>query len=127
MTTGERWTVVLVDDAEDLRVLVSRLLDRDGRFQVVGEAGDGAEGIDVVGRTVPDVVLLDLAMPVMDGLEALPRIREASPSTRIVILTGFEEDQLTDDDVYVDADGFLEKGVAYDHLCATLAKVCGDR
>ena len=123
--SGATWSVVLIDDADDLRLLVGRLLERDGRFTVVGEAGDGRAGVEVVESQQPDAVLLDLAMPVMDGLQALPRIRQVSPGTKVVILTGFEEAQLGDDNVYVDADGVLEKGVAYDHVCATLAKVCG--
>lgn len=123
--TDATWSVVLIDDADDLRLLVGRLLERDGRFRVVGEAGDGRKGVEVVTAEQPDAVLLDLAMPVMDGMQALPLIREASPDTKVVILTGFEAAQLGDDDVYLNADGFLEKGVAYDHVCATLAKVCG--
>ena len=126
MDEARRLRVVLVDDAHDLRALLSRLLVRDGRFEVVGEAGDGETGVEVVARTRPDAVLLDLAMPVMDGLQALPLIRDRSPDTRVVVLTGFDEEQLADDDVYVDADGFLEKGAAFDHVCSTLAKVCGD-
>lgn len=121
---GRRWRVVLVDDAEGLRSLVARLLARDGRFEVVGEASDGQEGIEVVTATEPDAVVLDLAMPVMDGLEALPRIRAAAPGAKIVILTGFDEASLSGDDVYVNADGFVEKGVAFEHLCDTLARAC---
>ena len=119
-----RWRVVLVDDAVDLRALVVRLLERDGRFEVVGEAGDGQEAIATVAETEPDAVVLDLAMPVMDGLQALPRIRQAVPGVKVVILTGFDEASLSGDDVYVNADGFVEKGVAFEHLCDTLARAC---
>lgn len=115
---------MLIDDAEDLRSLVGRLLARDGRFEVVGEAGDGRAGIETVREVEPDVVVLDLAMPVMDGLEALPRIREAVPGVKVVILTGFDEASVSTDDVYLDADGFVEKGVAFEHLCDTLARAC---
>lgn len=122
--SSERWRIVLIDDAEDLRGLVRRLLDRDGRFEVVGEAGDGLTGIEVVEGTGPDAVVLDLAMPVMDGLQALPKIREAAPNAKIVILTGFDEASLSGDDVYVNADGFVEKGVAFERLCDVLARAC---
>lgn len=119
------YRVVLIDDAEDLRTLVVRLLHRDGRFEVVAEAGDGRAGVEAVREEQPDAVLLDLAMPEMDGLQALPLIRKACPTAKVVILTGFDQEQLSDDDLYVDADGFVEKGAAFDHVCATLARVCG--
>lgn len=119
-----RCRVILIDDAADLRTLVTRLLNRDGRFEVVAEAGDGRAGVEAVREQQPDAVLLDLAMPEMDGLQALPLIRKACPAAKVVILTGFDQEQLSDDDVYVDADGFLEKGAAFDHVCSTLARVC---
>lgn len=122
--SGPRWRVVLIDDAEELRELVGRLLARDGRFEVVGEAADGAQGIEVVAGTTPDAVVLDLAMPVMDGLEAMPHIRAAAPGVTVVVLTGFDEASLSGDDVYLAADGFVEKGVAFEHLCETLARAC---
>ena len=70
--------VVLVDDTRDLRELMRLAMVRGG-FDVVGEAADGREGIEVCAQQQPDVVLLDLAMPVMDGIEALPGIREHCP------------------------------------------------
>lgn len=118
------WRVVLVDDDSDLRTVTRRLLERDGRFVVVGEAGDGAEGVDVVSEQQPDVVLLDLAMPVMDGVRAIPAIRGKSPGTRVVVLTGIDDPGLHGDDVYVDADGFLEKSTAFDRLTEHLARIC---
>lgn len=83
--------VVVVDDSEDLRELVSLMIESAtrGRWKVVGLAGDGAEGIEVVRAAQPDLVILDVAMPVMDGLEALPHIRKAAPQARVALLTGF--------------------------------------
>ena len=86
---GRATTVVLVDDSEDLLFLVRGALERSGHFQVVAEAADGEQGVAAVSATQPDVVLLDIAMPVMDGLQALPLIREACPSTIVVMLSGF--------------------------------------
>jgi DNA-binding NarL/FixJ family response regulator len=82
-------TVVLVDDSEDLLFLVRTALERSGYFRVVAEAADGEQGVAAVSETQPDVVLLDIAMPVMDGLQALPLIREACPTTIVVMLSGF--------------------------------------
>ena len=69
---------MVADDLPDARELTRLTLERTGRFQVVGEAGDGAEAIDMVARHRPDLLLLDLAMPRVDGLRALPAIRSAS-------------------------------------------------
>ena len=83
MTTAVLPRVVLVDDTADLRQLLRIALGRVG-FDVVGEAGDGAAGIEVAREQEPDLVVLDLSMPVMDGLEALPHIRAACPRAAIV-------------------------------------------
>jgi len=76
--------VVIVDDTEDLRFLLRTALTRAG-MEVVAEAPDGRLGIDAVRETQPDVVLLDLAMPVMDGRAALPQIRREAPAARIIV------------------------------------------
>lgn len=101
--------VVLVDDTEDLRQLMRIALRRAG-YEVVGEAGDGAAGIEVARAERPDLVVLDLSMPVMDGLEALPHIREALPDAAIVVMSGFSAHQMTDKALARGADGYLQKG-----------------
>lgn len=82
-----RVRVALVDDTDAVRRLVRLHLDIDGRFEIVGEAGDGVQAIELVERTTPDLVILDRQMPRMTGLEALPRIREVSPNTVVVLYT----------------------------------------
>src|SRR4051794_20664553 len=82
-------SVVVVDDAEDLRPLVRMAIERSGRFSVVAEASDGAQGVDAVRAAQPDLVLLDIAMPVMDGLQALPLMADACPHAIVVMLSGF--------------------------------------
>jgi DNA-binding NarL/FixJ family response regulator len=101
--------VAIVDDTEDLRFLLRHALERGG-MEVVAEAGNGVEGIDVARETQPDVVLLDLAMPVLDGRDALPRIRREAPTARIIILSGFEADLLSDELFRLGATGYIEKG-----------------
>lgn len=115
--------VVLVDDAFDLRLLIGRLLERDGRFEVVGQAADGAEGIRAVSEHRPDLCLLDLSMPVMDGLEALPRILEECPGTKVVILSGLEAGQMERTALALGAAGYVEKGTAFDRLADVLVDI----
>ena len=81
--------VVLVDDSEDLRFFLRLTCERGEEFEVVAEAADGEEGVTAAIENQPDVVLLDIAMPVMDGLQALPLILERCPETIVVMLSAF--------------------------------------
>lgn len=80
---------VLVDDSEEIRTLLRFALDREPDFEVVAEAGDGAAGVAAVSAHTPHLVLLDVAMPVMDGLQALTLIREESPGSVVVVFSAF--------------------------------------
>jgi DNA-binding NarL/FixJ family response regulator len=113
--------VVLVDDSEDLRHLMRIALKRAG-YEVVGEAGDGAAGIEVAQAEAPDLVVLDLSMPVMDGLEALPIIRQSCPDATIVVMSGFGAAQMTEKAMARGADGYLQKGAPL----ATVVQYLGD-
>jgi CheY-like chemotaxis protein len=79
--------VLVVDDTPDVRAVVRLVLEDDVRFTVVGEAVDGVEGIDQAGALQPDVVLLDRSMPRLNGLEALPRIRQVAPFAEVILYT----------------------------------------
>lgn len=115
--------VLVVDDAASLRELLTLLLDIEDDFHVVGTAADGREAIAAAERLHPDVVLLDLAMPVMDGLEALPALRRHLPRARIVIFSGFEHQALARQSLSAGADAYLEKGVSVTHLLAELRRL----
>jgi DNA-binding NarL/FixJ family response regulator len=109
---------VVIDDTTDIRDLMSMVLTRSG-MEVVGQAGDGRTGVDVVRTERPDVVLLDLAMPVMGGMEALPLIRELVPDAQIIVLSAFDgpvEDEVLDRG----ADGYLVKGTPIRSIVAYL-------
>ena len=107
--------VVIIDDTEDLRFLLRTALTRAG-MEVVAEAGDGRTGIEAVLATQPDVVLLDLAMPVLDGRAALPGLRRAAPAARVVVLSGFGADLLSEEMLALGADGYIEKGLSLSRI-----------
>jgi signal transduction histidine kinase len=108
---GDPLSVVLIDDTPDIRLLLRMALEAGGRFRVVAEAGDGAAGVGEVARSQPDVVLVDLAMPVLDGLDALPALRRVCPAARIVVLSGFDSSRLLARTSAAGADGYLQKGL----------------
>jgi len=100
--------VVVADDQQLMRAGIVRLLESESDIDVVAEAGDGAHAVDLVARLRPEVVLLDIRMPNMDGLEATRRI-VASGQTRVVILTTFDLDEYVYDALRAGASGFLLK------------------
>lgn len=111
-TTPRAHRVLVVDDTPEIRELVALTLEMTGAgdFEVVGMASDGREAIAQAGHLLPDVVLLDLAMPVMDGLEALPAIRRAAPDARVLVLSGFNARELGAEAIAAGASGYMEKG-----------------
>jgi PAS domain S-box-containing protein len=119
-------TIVLVDDDTDVRVLVRARLRMSGQFRVVGEGADGAEAVALAERHRPSLMLLDISMPGVDGLEALPRVLEASPTTRIVVFSGFEEQGLADKTKELGAAAFIEKSTSLDALVERLAVITPD-
>jgi DNA-binding NarL/FixJ family response regulator len=116
--------VVVIDDSIDLRGLLRFALTRAG-MDVVGEAGDGSAGIEVVRHEQPDVVLLDLAMPIMDGVEALPHIRELVPDARIIVFSGFDV-ALSDQVLESGADGHVVKGTPLKDIVAYVLATLDD-
>ncbi|TPG16813.1 response regulator [Pedococcus bigeumensis] len=113
--TGDPVRVVLVDDQELVRVGFRLVLERAG-FAVVGEAADGLQAVAVARQTTPDVVLMDVRMPRMDGIEATRRIVAAHPRTRVLALTTFDLDRFVYAAVSAGASGFLLKDVPPDDL-----------
>ncbi len=106
-----RTSVVLVDDSGELRAIYRFVLDRADDFEVVGEATDGLEGYMAARTLQPDLVLLDIAMPVMDGLQALPLILQACPETTVVMLTGYGTSSgLPQTSAALGAAGYILKG-----------------
>ncbi len=92
MTDEAPITVVIVDDHALVRQGVRSYFETQPDLNVVGEAGNGKDAVSLAGETVPDVVLMDLIMPGMDGVEATRRVREVSPRSQVVVLTSYHED-----------------------------------
>jgi DNA-binding NarL/FixJ family response regulator len=122
-SSATRIRVVIVDDVAGLRRLFRIALEESRRFEIVGEAQDGVEAIAAAEQLTPDLMLLDLSMPRMDGLEALPRILLASPSTRVVVLSGLSQERMSVRARELGAAEFIEKGVTPERLVETLVEV----
>jgi CheY-like chemotaxis protein len=117
--------VLLVDDTADVRLLVRMLLtERDG-IQVVAEATNGFEAIELAAALHPDLIVLDIAMPELDGLAALPRLHEASPESRIVMLSAFPRAAQEAQALAAGAAAYVEKTVATDELVDELIAGAG--
>lgn len=115
--------VLVADDQADHRAIVRRILERSGRFRVTAEAGDGRAAVELAERERPDLVLLDLTMPKMTGLEALPRILSTSPGTKVVVLSG--QVPRTAAGAAPGAAAFLGKGMSPSQLLEELLTVMG--
>ena len=100
--------VFVCDDAPTFRDLLRMALEQDGELSVVGEAEDGLQ-IGAIAETSPDVVLLDVSMPGLGGLDALPRLRELAPEARVVVLSSFSADEMADAALAAGADRYLDK------------------
>ncbi|MCW2928110.1 MAG: response regulator receiver protein [Thermoleophilia bacterium] len=115
-------TVVTVDDTDAIRTLLKLVIELEPDMAVVGQASDGRRGVEMVAEHAPDVVLLDIAMPEMDGITALPLIREASPASRVVMLSGFGTDEIRRRCRDLGAVSFLDKGIIATSIVAEIRR-----
>ncbi|HVC88572.1 MAG TPA: response regulator transcription factor [Gaiellaceae bacterium] len=111
--------ILIVDDHPLTRDALARLLVQNG-FDVVGQAGSGAEAITLAGELQPDLVLLDLSMPEMDGLTALPLVQKAAPSAEVVVLTASEDEDNLLGAIRAGAAGYLLKSEPPERIVAFL-------
>jgi DNA-binding NarL/FixJ family response regulator len=112
--------VVVVDDQELVRAGFVKLLETEPGLSVVAEAGDGLSAVEAASRTRPDLVLMDIRMPVLDGIEATRRIRALAEPARVLILTTFDLDEYVYDALKAGASGFLLKDAPAEQLVAGL-------
>lgn len=116
--------VVIADDMDAARALFRHAL-ADERIEVVAEAVNGREAVAAVLDHEPDVLLTDLSMPVMDGLQVLLELRSRHTQTAVVVLTGFARDRLGPLVLDSGASAYLEKGASREVICRTVLDACG--
>lgn len=113
-------TVVVVDDHAVMRRGLEELLTASGEITVVGSAADGAQALTEVARAEPDVVLMDLSMPVLDGVAATKQIADAHPDVKVVVLTSFADQVKVIDAIEAGAAGYLLKDAEPDEVIAAV-------
>jgi DNA-binding NarL/FixJ family response regulator len=115
--------ILLADDHPVVRDGLAAMLGTQPDFQVVGEAGNGAEAVAEAARLRPDVVLMDLEMPSLDGIEAIRRLRAADPAIQVVVLTAFDTDERILGALQAGAQGYLLKGAPRAEIFAAIRAV----
>jgi NarL family two-component system response regulator LiaR len=120
MTTNTTIRVMLVDDHDMVRRGLATFLMAKPDLELVGEAADGLEALEVCAEVEPDVILMDLIMPGMDGAEATRAIRQRWPEIQVIALTSFQEKQLIRDALKAGAIGYLLKNVSVEELSAAI-------
>jgi DNA-binding NarL/FixJ family response regulator len=123
MSASDQITVLLADDHAIVRQGLSALLNSDGHFAIVGHARTGREAVEMEARLRPDVTVMDIAMPVLNGLEATRQILAANPAARIVILSAHSDDEYIERTTAAGVAGFLEKQTSAEILTKALREV----
>jgi DNA-binding NarL/FixJ family response regulator len=116
-------SVLLVDDHALLRTGVANIINQEADLRVVAEAGNGVEALEAYDRHHPDVTLLDLRMPVMEGVEVVQRLRERDPRARVIVLTTYDTDDEISRALKAGAKAYVLKDIAADALIACIRDV----
>jgi DNA-binding NarL/FixJ family response regulator len=125
--TSHETTVLICDDDAAMRNLLRAVIDLAPGMRIVGEAGDGEVAIREASRLQPDVILLDLAMPVLSGLDALPRLRQTAVAAKIIVLAGFSTAIVADQVLALGAASYIEKGADPETIVAAIEHLVADR
>jgi DNA-binding NarL/FixJ family response regulator len=127
MTSSPHITVLLAEDHTIVREGLHALLSADGGFTILGDARTGAEAVKLVAKLQPDVILMDIAMPVLNGLEATRQILAANPSARVIVLSAYSDDEYVERMREAGAAGFLEKQTSSEVLTKAIREVAAGR
>jgi DNA-binding NarL/FixJ family response regulator len=117
-------SIVVIDDDPDVRALVEMLFEVDERFEVLASVGAGGAGVDAVERLRPDVVVVDLELPDIDGMAVIADARAVLPEARIVVFSAFADPLTLFDALRAGADGYLDTGSAWAELVPIVAELC---
>jgi DNA-binding NarL/FixJ family response regulator len=123
MTTTKQITVLLAEDHDIVRQGLSALLNRDGHIKIVGEARTGRGAVELARSLRPDVILMDIAMPVLNGLEATRQILAANAAAKIIILSAHSDDEYVERTTAAGVAGFLEKQTSAEILTKAISEV----
>ena len=116
--------VFIADDVEALRLLWRQLLEEEGQIEVIGDAADGEATLEGVRALRPDVLVLDLSMPKVDGLEVIRALQEDVPDTKIVVASGFSAARIAPLALELGASAYFEKGSPVEELRQAVLGVC---
>jgi DNA-binding NarL/FixJ family response regulator len=119
--------ILLVDDHELVRAGIACLLENEPELEICGQAANGREAIEKVSELKPDLVLLDLGMPIMGGTQAARQIRKVAPEIKIVLLSMHDSDTIEQLSKLIEVDAYLTKGCSRDKLKTTIAHVLSTR
>ncbi len=115
--------VLIVDDAMFMRSMIKDILNNSGKFEVVGEAADGKEAVEVYKEKKPDIVTMDIVMPVMDGIEATKEILKINPSAKIVMVSALGQEPLVIESIAAGARDFIVKPFSPEKVLKVLDQV----
>ena len=124
MTDKETTSIVLIDDQAIVRAAFKSLLERCQHFRVVGDAGDARSGIALVQQVKPDVVVLDITMPGLSGIDAVAPLKKVSPNTRVLMASQHEGTMFVQQALQAGADGYLSKDSEPEELALAIDSVC---
>jgi DNA-binding NarL/FixJ family response regulator len=127
MSAGKKITVILAEDHAVVRQGLRTLLEAEGRFDIVGQAQNGREAVALAAALRPDVVLMDIAMPVLNGFEATRQIVAGNPAARVLMLSAHSDDEYLERMAAVGACGFLEKQTSAEILAQAIREVAAGR
>src|SRR3984957_5706521 len=119
----KRITVLLADDAKIVRREYRKILELENDLEVVGEAIDGLHAVAMVKKLLPAVVLMDVAMPLLNGLQATRAILKAFPATKVLMFSAHNDEAYIDEAINLGAVGYLIKYTAADHVCSAIREV----
>ena len=124
---GGKQSVYIVEDQNLVRAGLRALLAQEGDLEVIGEASNGRDAVQAIGTLTPDLVLMDLTMPGMNGIEAMHAIKRRNPEIRMVVLTIHRTDEYIHESLRAGADGYILKDGTHDELLLAIRSVLGGK